>query len=239
MRTHNACILAVLVVASCSHVSAQGDPKLTEVWTPVPEVIAPGEGSKSPSDATVLFDGTNLDEWTNEKGGPAGWDVRDGILTVTPGTGVIKTVKRFADCQLHIEWRTPEKIKGEGQGRGNSGVFLQERYEVQVLDSYQNPTYANGQAGSIYKQHIPLVNASRAPGQWQSYDIVYTAPRFSADSAVKTPAFITVFHNGVLVQNHVEIKGATAYIGKGLLRMKWRINGGDTPSDSAAIATSG
>ena len=135
-------------------------------------------------------------------------------MTVAPGTGSIRTRRGFGDVQLHIEWRTPAEVSGEGQGRGNSGVFLMERYELQVLDSYDNRTYSNGQAGAIYKQHIPLVNASRGPGEWQSYDIVFTAPRFAADGALSSPAYMTVFHNGVLIQNHVELRGPMTYIGE-------------------------
>jgi hypothetical protein len=193
---------------------AQGDPKLTEVWEPVPQIVTTGDNGTAPSDAIILFDGKNLDEWTNEKGEAAGWTIHDGIVTVKAGTGAIISKKQFADCQLHIEWKTPSEIKGEGQGRGNSGVFLQNRYELQVLDSYNNPTYSNGQAGSIYKQSIPLVNASRKPGEWQTYDIIYTAPRFNVDSTLKSPAFITVLHNGVLIQYHYQIKGSTEYIGQ-------------------------
>jgi hypothetical protein len=135
-------------------------------------------------------------------------------MTVVKGTGDIRTTRRFGDCQLHVEWRTPPVATGEGQGRGNSGVFLQERYEVQVLDSFDNRTYSNGQAASIYKQHIPLVNASRPPGEWQTYDIIYTAPRFADDGTVRRPAYMTVLHNGVLAQQHVEVKGTTVYIGQ-------------------------
>lgn len=192
---------------------SQMRPEETEVWSPVPPVITVDAQSGIPSDAIILFDGTNLNAWTNEKGEQAKWNVNDGILTVLPGSGSILTRQQFADCQLHIEWRTPEEIKGNGQGRGNSGIFMQNRYEVQVLDSYQNPTYSNGQAASIYKQHIPLVNVCRKPGEWQTYDIIYTAPRFNNDNSLQTPAYITILQNGVLVQNHVEIKGTTVYIG--------------------------
>lgn len=190
------------------------DPTLTEVWTPVPPVVTTGLHGAPPSDAIVLFDGTSLKAWVAEKDGrPAGWTVENGILTVKPGAGGIRTMQEFADCQLHLEWRTPAEVKGEGQGRGNSGIFLQQRYEVQVLDSHRNTTYANGQAGSIYKQHIPLVNASRPPGEWQTYDIIYRAPRFNDDGSVRSPAFVTVLHNGVLVQDHVELKGPTTFRG--------------------------
>jgi hypothetical protein len=191
----------------------QGDPKLTEVWQPVPASVTPGLGSAPPSDAIVLFAGKDLSQWQHPDGGPAKWAVADDAFTVVKGSGTIRTRRGFGDCQLHIEWRTPAKVEGQGQGRGNSGVFLQGRYEVQVLDSYNNVTYSNGQAASIYKQHIPLVNASRKPGEWQSYDIFFRAPRFAENGKVTTPGYLTVVHNGVLVQNHVELKGTTVYIG--------------------------
>ena len=191
----------------------KGDPKLTEVWEPEPEVVKPGDGTAPPSDAIVLFDGSNLNEWEGMKG-KAQWTVEGGIMTVKPQTGAIKTKRAFGDVQLHIEWRAPSKIEGEGQGRGNSGIFFQEKYEVQVLDSYQNRTYSNGQAGSIYKQHIPLVNACRPPGEWQTYDIIYQAPLFKSDGSLGRPARVTVIHNGVLIQNNVALKGPSLYIGK-------------------------
>jgi hypothetical protein len=205
-------LLFLLVTGAGLH--ADDESKQTEVWTPVPPVVTPGLNQAPPSDAIVLFDGSNLDAWTNDKGGPAGWTVENGVLTIKPGSGSITTKQAFADCQLHLEWRAPAVVSGEGQARGNSGVFLQGRYEVQILDSFNNPTYANGQAGAIYKQHIPQVNASRAPGEWQTYDITYTAPRFNNDGSVKTPAFATVLHNGVLIQDHVEIHGATTHKGQ-------------------------
>ena len=202
----------------------QGDPKLTEVWDPVPTVVTPGAtDSAPPSDAIVLFDGTNLDQWVNTSDKqPAGWKVADGVLTVVkqPRVGNIETKRKFKNYQLHVEWRIPENITGEDQARGNSGVFLASTgpgdagYELQVLDSYNNKTYVNGQAGSLYKQYIPLVNASRKPGEWQDYNVVWTAPVFNADGSLKTPAYATVFHNGVLIQNHVELKGETLYIGQ-------------------------
>ena len=193
----------------------QGDPKATEVWEPIPKIVEPGKSNDlPPSDAIVLFNGKDLSAWQNKNNQPAQWKVEDNAMTVAKGTGDIHTIKKFGDCQLHIEWRTPEKVEGESQGRGNSGIFLMGQYELQVLDSYNNRTYSNGQAGSIYKQHIPLVNASRPPGEWQKYDVIFTAPRFNDDGSVKSPARITVLHNGVLVQNNVEIKGSTAYIGK-------------------------
>jgi hypothetical protein len=204
-------ITAAVLSANGATVQSQQqvDPKLTEVWEPVPRVVTPGRGPAAPSDAFVLFDGTDFSQWESAEGGAAKWSVADGAFTVVKGTGDIRTKRSFGDCQLHIEWRTPANIDGEGQGRGNSGVFLQGRYEVQVLDSYDNATYANGQAASIYKQHIPLVNASRKPGEWQTYDIYFRAPRFSEDGTLLTPAYVTVLHNGVLVQDHVEINGST------------------------------
>ncbi len=205
---------ALFLAASAITASAQTDPKVTEVWDPEPEVVLPGAGNKPPSDAIILFDGKNLDKWTDQKGNKPGWIVKDGIVTVKPGSGSIITKQNFADCQLHIEWRTPAVVKGNGQERGNSGVIMQSRYELQILDSYKNHTYSNGQAGSVYKQYVPQVNASLKPGQWQKYDIIYTAPRFNIDSSVKTPAYITVLHNGILVQNHVAIKGTVAHVGQ-------------------------
>jgi hypothetical protein len=187
--------------------------RVTELWEPVPPVVTPGESAAAPSDALVLFDGDNLDQWQAEQGGDAAWKVENGIVTVVPGTGAIKTRQSFTDVQLHIEWRTPAEISGQGQGRGNSGVILMERYEIQVLDSFDNQTYANGQAGSVYKQHIPLVNASRAPGEWQSYDIIFVAPRFSDNGRIAEPARVTVLHNGVLIQNNVSIQGTAVFVG--------------------------
>jgi hypothetical protein len=193
---------------------AQTLPEETEAWEPVPPVITVDKTTGIPNDAIVLFDGTNLDAWTNEGDEKPNWSVKDGILTVNPGSGPILTKQQFADCQLHLEWRAPKEVIGEGQNRGNSGIWLQNRYEVQVLDSYQNPTYSNGQAASIYKQAIPLVNACHKPGEWQSYDIIYKAPRFNNDSSLLSPAYITVLHNGVLVQNNAAIKGITTFIGE-------------------------
>src|SRR2546423_142442 len=162
------------------------------------------------SDAIVLFNGKDLSQWRSEKNsGPAKWEVKGGVATIN-GTGTIETKQSFGDCQLHVEWASPAEVKGEGQGRGNSGVYLQRRYEVQVLDSYNNKTYYHGQAGSIYKQSAPLVNASRKPGEWQTYDIIYHAPRFDATGKLEKPGTITLLHNGVLVQDNVEMKGGTA-----------------------------
>ncbi len=205
--------LLLPLVRAANAQQPQPDPKLTEVWEPVPRVVTPGAGTAAPSDAIVLFNGKDLSEWQHVDGGPAKWKVANGAVTVVKSGGNIKTKRAFGDCQLHIEWRTPAKVEGDGQNRGNSGVFLQERYEVQVLNSYNNRTYSNGQAGSIYKQHIPLVNASRKPGEWQSYDIFFHAPRFAENGTVETPGYMTVVHNGVLVQDHVELKGTTANAG--------------------------
>ncbi len=198
-------------------------PEETEVWEPVPKMVTPGATlGAAPSDAIVLFDGKNLDEWVAVKDkSPAKWDVKpDGILTVSKTEGSIETKRSFKNYQLHIEWMVPEKITGTGQARGNSGVFLASTgtgdagYELQVLDPYNNKTYVNGMAGSLYKQAIPLVNPGRKPGEWQVYDVVWTAPVFEADGSVKTPAYATVFFNGVLVENHFELKGETRFIGK-------------------------
>ena len=187
-------------------------PEVTEVWQPEPRVVQTPE-NKPPSDAIVLFDGKDLEAWESIKGGPAKWKVEDNQFTVAKGTGDIQTKENFGSVQLHIEWQSPTKIEGEGQGRGNSGVFFQNKYEVQILDSYENRTYSNGQAGSVYKQHVPLVNAMRARGEWQVYDIIFTQPVFNKDSMKISSGFLTVFHNGVLIQNHVEVYGTTEYIG--------------------------
>ncbi|WP_303638273.1 3-keto-disaccharide hydrolase [Stenotrophomonas tuberculopleuritidis] len=206
-------LAAASAFAQASDTDPARDPKRTEVWTPVPAVVATPVG-KPPSDAIVLFDGKDVSAWESEQGGRVPWTVADGAMTVVPGSKGIRTRQRFCDVQLHVEWRTPTDTQGfDGQNRGNSGIFLQERYELQVLDSYHNPTYANGQAGSLYKQAMPLVNASRAPGQWQAYDILWKAPRFSAGGGLVSPARITVLHNGVLVQDDTVLAGKTEYIG--------------------------
>jgi hypothetical protein len=179
-----------------------------------PPVVTPGATPGAPpSDAIVLFDGKDLSNWVSEKDGgkPAPWKVADGIVTVAPGSGGIRTKDGFGSAQLHIEFATPAEVKGDGQGRGNSGVFFMSNYEVQVLDSYENKTYFHGQASAIYKQHAPLVNASRKPGEWQYYDIIFTAPVFDADGKLLKRAWFTVFHNGVLTQNHVECMGVTSH----------------------------
>jgi hypothetical protein len=172
-------------------------------------VTAGRTSADPPSDAIVLFDGKDLSRWRGQNGGPARWTIRDGYVEVVPGSGDITTKEGFGDVQLHIEWATPVVVKGEGQDRGNSGVFLMEQYEIQVLDSYDNKTYFHGQAGSVYKQHAPLVNASRKPGEWQTYDIVFHAPRFDEQGKVIDRARVTVLHNGVLIQNNAEIYGIT------------------------------
>ena len=216
-----------MIVAASSFSAQQPSapkPEDTEVWAPIPNVVTPGANDAAPpSDAIVLFDGKNLDEWVSTKDkSPAQWTVADGVLTVKkePGVGNIETRRTFRNYQLHLEWKVPQNIAGSGQGRGNSGVFLastgpyDDGYELQILDSYNNPTYVNGQAASIYKQAAPLVNANRKPGEWQTYDVVWSAPTFNEDGSLKTPAYATVFFNGVLVQNHFELLGQTLFIGK-------------------------
>lgn len=202
------------LIATTNAQQSEGDPSLTEVWDPQPTVVTPGSAMMPPSDAMVLFDGADLSNWQHLDGKAAQWRVGEGAVTVVAGTGDIQTRQPFGDVQLHIEWRTPAVVEGDGQGRGNSGVFLQKIYEVQVLDSFQNRTYANGQAASVYKQYMPLVNASKKPGEWQVYDIVFVAPRFHDDGSLLNPAYVTVLHNNVLVQNHVELRGPTLYIGE-------------------------
>ena len=200
----------------CNYLLAQKDPKTTEVWAPEVKVVTPGKtNTEAPSDAIVLFNGTSGTNWKHKNGDDAKWTVADNAFTVKPGTGDIQSKQKFGDCQLHIEWRVTPNVTGEGQNRGNSGVYLMGRYEVQVLDNYNNinKTYVNGQAGSIYKQSAPLVNVCKAPGEWQSYDIIFTAPRFSENGSVITPARITVLQNGVLIQNNTSIWGNSVYIG--------------------------
>ena len=186
---------------------------------PLPPVISPAipgtqdSAGKAPSDATVLFDGKDLSQWVSLDGSPTKWISRDGYMECVKGSGYVRTLQNFGDCELHIEWATPAPAEGEGQGRGNSGVFFGlDRYEVQVLDSYQNKTYSDGSAGSIYGQYPPLVNACLPPGQWQSYDMIYTAPRFESSGKLVSPAFLTVLHNGVLIQNHVQLTGPTSWL---------------------------
>jgi hypothetical protein len=179
-----------------------------------PRIVSPGTSNlplSAPSDAVILFNGKNLDEWRSADGGPAKWIVKDEVMESVPGSGYIFSAKSFGDVQLHVEWASPEKVEGKSQGRGNSGVFLQGLFEVQVLDSFENVTYADGQAGSVYGQYPPLVNASRKPGEWQSYDIVFRRPTF-LDGKLAQPARMTVLHNGVLVQDNVRPLGPTSWL---------------------------
>lgn len=214
--------LATGGLLAATSAQAQTKPEDTEVWKPTPPVVAPAVApGGAPSDAIVLFDGRDLGQWVSAQDkSPAGWTVADGVLTVDKARGNIETKRAFRDYQLHLEWRVPADITGSGQARGNSGVFLastgprDQGYEVQILDSYGNATYVNGQAASVYKQHPPLANASRKPGEWQTYDIVWRAPVFAADGAVVAPANVTVLHNGVLAQDHAVLAGETVYIGK-------------------------
>jgi hypothetical protein len=188
---------------------------------PPSPVITPGtcstqeEPGKPPSDAVVLFDGKDLSHWRGEGGKPAGWKVEDGVMIIPArgqsGGGSIATRDEFGDCQLHVEWAAPDPPQGRDQGRGNSGIMLFGRYEVQVLDSFDNRTYADGQAAAIYGQYPPLVNACRKPGRWQTYDILFTAPRFQADGTLQSPAYLTLIHNGVVVHNHTALLGAVAF----------------------------
>lgn len=211
-------VLLFFTVAVMAQEEKQSDkmiPEMTEKWDPEVSKITPGETpTDAPSDAIVLFDGKDLEnEWTNGDGQAPGWLVADGCVTVKGGTGTIETKRVFEDFQLHIEWRSPAEVIGESQGRGNSGIFLQGLYEVQVLDNFNNRTYRNGQAGSLYKQHPPLVNACKGPGVWQVYDIIYTAPRFNNNGTYFTPPTVTILHNGILVQNNVKLRGPTVYVG--------------------------
>ena len=225
----NSFLFFLLVVTV--HVNAQqkADPALTEIWSPVPKVVTPGKtDAMPPSDAIILFNGKDVSSWQSKKGKPFNWKVEDSAIVVVGfaedaeysaeekqknAVQGIQTKQGFGDCQLHIEWRTPATIKGDGQGRGNSGVLFMGRYELQIMDSYNNPTYSNGQAGSVYKQHMPMVNVCRPPGEWQAYDIIFKAPQFYDDSTLKSPARMTVFQNGVLIQNNVELWGSMQYIG--------------------------
>ncbi len=192
-------------------------PEMTEIWEPQVKVVsAAKKPGNPPSDAIILFDGRNLNAWVSQKDTMqlAPWKiVNNKYFEVVPGSGSIQTKMKFGDCQLHLEFSAPDSVKFTGQGRGNSGVFFQNRYELQILDSYNNRTYANGQAGSIYKDHPPLVNAMHSPLEWNSYDVIYTAPRFKKNGKLESPARITVLHNGVLIQNNVSITGLTRYIG--------------------------
>ncbi|MGF2413707.1 3-keto-disaccharide hydrolase [Ferruginibacter sp.] len=223
MKSKVVLLLSIAIFTAAISFGQEVDPKLTEVYQPVPVKVQPGKtNSDAPTDAIVLFGGKNLDQWisVNDTTKPAMWTVKKNAFTVKKGTGNIQTKQKFTDYQLHIEWKIPAYITGSGQSRGNSGVFLaatgpgDEGYEIQILDCYDNTTYVNGQTASIYKQTIPLANACKKPGEWQAYDIVWTAPRFNEDGTIKTPARITALHNGVLVQNNTEVKGITVYRGK-------------------------
>ena len=202
-------------------IAQKGKPEDTEIWKPVPKVVTTSAINAPPSDAIILFGGKDLNEWISVKDSAkqAGWTVGKGSFTVKKVTGDIRTKRVFTDYQLHLEWRTPANITGKGQARGNSGLFLaspdngHDGYELQILDCYKNTTYVNGQTGSIYKQIIPLANACKKPGEWQTYEIVWTAPRFSSEGILKDSARITAFQNGVLVQNNATLKGLTRYIG--------------------------
>jgi hypothetical protein len=220
--------LAATAVAAVGGAWPQDDgsrprPEDTEVWRPVPPVVAPGStalGGTPPADAVVLFDGRDTGEWVGTRDGArAAWPVVAGLLIVDKNAGNIETRRRFGDYQLHLEWRVPADVEGVGQARGNGGVFLASTgggdrgYELQILDSYANETYVNGMAGAIYKQSVPLANPSRKPGEWQAYDVVWRAPRFASSGELDAPARVTVFFNGVLVQNDFALRGETVYVG--------------------------
>lgn len=209
---------ALSAVAAGAMAQAQMTHEMSEFYTPEVPVVTPGTeikggGFTAPSDAIVLFDGTDLSKWENTKGGPAEWVVKDGVVTVDKSKGDIRTKDKFENFQLHVEWCVPKDITGEGQLRGNSGVYLQGMYEIQVLDSYNNKTYVNGQAGSVYKQSAPLANAMRKPGEWNVYDIIYTAPVFKEDGTYRSQPHVTVIQNGVVLQNNTAILGTTEFIG--------------------------
>jgi hypothetical protein len=211
-----ACLLAYTQFASAQKkLNIDSLAGLLEVWVNVP-LVTPGiTNADAPSDATILYNGNGLGAFQKKDGSPAGWRIdADGAVTDIKGAGDLITKEAFGNCQLHIEFREPAEVKSSGQGRGNSGVYLMGKYEIQVLDSYNNPTYSNGQAGAVYKQHVPLVNASRKPGEWQSYDIIFTAPLFKENGDLESPARVTVIHNGVLIQNNVTILGTTDWVMK-------------------------
>ena len=219
MRVLIATILCALPINFFNSEAAQA--QLPSGWRahdlsrPAPDIVDPGtnvEPANVPNDATVLFDGTNLEQWCDGKGNAAKWKVVDGAMESVAGGGYVYTKEKFGDCQLHVEWAAPVKVEGDSQGRGNSGIYLMGEYEVQVLDSFDNKTYADGSAGSIYGQYPPLVNACRKPGEWQSYDIVFRRPRFDNNGKLLTAARLTVFHNGVLIQDNSEIFGPTNWI---------------------------
>jgi len=208
------CLLASTQFVTAQKMSSRDSLAATlEVWVNVP-VVTPGlTNAEAPSDATILYNGNGLGAFQKRDGSPAGWKIdADGAVTDIKGAGDLITKEAFGNCQLHLEFREPSEVKSSGQGRGNSGVYIMGKYEIQVLDSYNNPTYSNGQAGAVYKQHVPLVNASRKPGEWQSYDIIFTAPFFKENGDLESPARVTVIHNGVLIQNNVTILGPTDWV---------------------------
>ncbi|MCW3079919.1 DUF1080 domain-containing protein [Segetibacter sp.] len=218
-------IIAAILTGASTIAEAQAPqrarPEETEYYSPVPPVVTPGTGfSDAPSDAIILFDGRNLDQWINSKDSTAAkWTLGDNVMTVNKSIGDIQTRSSFTDYQMHIEYKIPANITGSGQARGNSGIFLAtlpwgSGYELQVLDNYKNTTYVNGQVGSMYKQAVPLANASKKPGEWQTYDIVWTSPKFDDHGILKSMARVTVLHNGVLVQNNTSLLGDTPYIGQ-------------------------
>ena len=205
----SAVVTALVVIVSCSGTLTAAlfwQEYKSGIFWQEPTLVDPDGSDGVPSDAIVLFDGKTLDAWD----GGEKWIIEDGAATTAGGS--ISTKQKFGDCQLHLEFATPSEVKGSGQGRGNSGVYLMGRYEVQVLDSYENTTYYDGQCAAIYKQTPPIVNACRKPGEWQTYDIIFTAPRFNEDRSVKTPGYVTVLQNGILVQNHFELQGKTSYV---------------------------
>ena len=211
--TTSICLIATGLCAMKGS-NAQKEWPMHDLNRPLPPMVDSGPAGPPiavPSDAIILFDGKNLSQWEDAKGGPAGWKVENGCMEVIPKAGSIRTKKGFGDCQLHVEWATPGEVSGEEQERGNSGVFLMDTYEVQVLDSFNNRTYADGMAAAIYGQFPPIVNASRRPGEWQTYDIIFHRPHFDAGGRVTQPARMTVFHNGVLVHDNVELLGPTTH----------------------------
>ena len=211
-----ACILACTQFASAQKkINIDSLAGLLEVWVNLPLVTPGVSNTDAPSDATILYNGNGLGAFQKKDGSAAGWKIdADGAVTDIKGAGDLITKEAFGNCQLHLEFREPAEVKGSGQARGNSGVYIMGKYEIQVLDSYNNSTYSNGQAGAVYKQHVPLVNASRKPGEWQAYDIVFTAPVFKENGDLESPARVTVIHNGVLIQNNVTILGPTDWVMK-------------------------
>lgn len=224
MNLNKAILTTTLILGTIGIANAQeAKHEDTEFYTPIPKVVTPAKVlGNAPDDAIILFDGKNLDQWVmaDDRSKPATWNVGKGQFTVDKKSGNIETKQSFNNYQLHLEWKIPANITGEGQARGNSGLFLASigkgdlGYELQMLDGYNNKTYTNGMVGSIYKQTTPLVNASRKPGEWQTYDVLWTAPVFNTDGTLKSPAKVTVLYNGVVVQNNFELKGPTQYVGQ-------------------------